>query len=321
MTASVVIPTYNGAPFIREALASVFAQTRLPDEVVVVDDCSPDDTVAVVEAVAATAPVPVRLIRRAKNSGGPALPTNVGVDAARGEWVATLDHDDTFAPTKLADQLRVAEANPDLGLVFGDLTFRGPDAELNRAHEGWFQETVESLPKTPLAGGGFRVASAAAREAVIRSKCFPYTFSNMLFPKAAWRRVGGLDTGTTVSSDLAFLAAVTARADVGYVPAPSAAWLLHPASFYRTGGEYARVRDQLRVYGGLRRAGLSAAARGELRRVVRELAFERAYAERKAGNYRRAAACLWRGMWAAGPWPGAVLELAKLLPQAVVRRV
>ena len=54
---SVVIPTYNALPFIAETLASVFAQTRLPDEVIVVDDCSPDGTVALVELIAARGPL------------------------------------------------------------------------------------------------------------------------------------------------------------------------------------------------------------------------------------------------------------------------
>ena len=93
---SVVIPTYNASPFIRETLASVFAQTRLPDEVIVVDDCSSDGTAALADSLVATAPVPLRIIRLPKNTGGPAAPTNAGIAEASGDIIATLDHDDAF---------------------------------------------------------------------------------------------------------------------------------------------------------------------------------------------------------------------------------
>lgn len=96
MTVSVVIPTYNGARFIRDALESVFAQTQLPDEIIVVDDGSTDDTVEVVKQMTKESPHPVRLIKMTHNSGGPAAPINTGIAAAIGEFIAVLDQDDTF---------------------------------------------------------------------------------------------------------------------------------------------------------------------------------------------------------------------------------
>jgi glycosyltransferase involved in cell wall biosynthesis len=66
---SVVVPTYNGAAFIAEALASVFAQTLPPREIIVADDCSTDDTPTIVKHIASDSPLPIRLIRLEDNSG------------------------------------------------------------------------------------------------------------------------------------------------------------------------------------------------------------------------------------------------------------
>lgn len=319
MTVSVVVPAYQAAAFIGRTLASVAAQTRPPDEVVVVDDGSPDDTAAAARA-AAGGPCPVRVIRLPANSGGPAGPLNVGIEAARGDWIATLDHDDAFPPAKLAALVPLLAAHPGLGLVFGDLVLDGPDPDLNRRAAGWLGAGIAALPKRPLAGGGYRVGAAAATAGVVRSKSFVGTCSNMVFPKAAWRAVGGFDEGTTVSCDLAFLAAVAGRFDLGYVPAPSAVWTLHPNSFYRTASAAARIRDQLRVFGRVARGPLPAGVRAELRAVVRELAFDGAFGLRQAGDYRAAAACLWGAIRITGPWPAGVAGLAKLVPHRATRR-
>lgn len=96
-TVSVIIPAYNAAGFIHHAIESALAQTHRPLEVIVVDDGSSDDTAAV------AARYPVRVIRQA--NGGPGSARNTGVQAARGEWIALLDHDDTWAPDKTRQQL------------------------------------------------------------------------------------------------------------------------------------------------------------------------------------------------------------------------
>ena len=83
LSISVVIPAYNSASFMRETLASVFAQRRQPDEALVVDDASTDGTLALVRELAVTASVPPRLIELPKDMGGPAAPMNVGIEAAR----------------------------------------------------------------------------------------------------------------------------------------------------------------------------------------------------------------------------------------------
>lgn len=93
---SAVIPAYNAARFLPRCLASVFAQTLQPEEVIVIDDGSTDDTAAVAEALGAK-------VFRQPNSGISSA-RNAGVRNASGEWIAWLDADDLWEPEKLERQ-------------------------------------------------------------------------------------------------------------------------------------------------------------------------------------------------------------------------
>lgn len=106
LSISVVIPYFNGSPFIADALASVRAQTLAPLEIIVVDDGSrPEEARALDEA--ARDCVVVHLPR----NRGVSVARNVGVARARGQWIAFLDCDDLWEPRKLELQAAVVEAN------------------------------------------------------------------------------------------------------------------------------------------------------------------------------------------------------------------
>ncbi len=103
---SIVVAAYNAAPFIARAVQSALAQTDVELEVVVVDDCSTDDTAAVVEAFGD------RRIRchRAPRNGGPAAARNLGFSLARHDWVAVLDAADAMSPGRLSTLIAAAQA-------------------------------------------------------------------------------------------------------------------------------------------------------------------------------------------------------------------
>lgn len=103
---SVVIPAYNAAALIGQTIQSVINQTFSDWEIIVVNDCSTDETSFVVEALAERDDR-IKLKTLDKNFGGPAGPRNVGVDLARGDLVAFLDADDIWHPMKLEIQLQV----------------------------------------------------------------------------------------------------------------------------------------------------------------------------------------------------------------------
>jgi glycosyltransferase involved in cell wall biosynthesis len=110
VSVSVVIPTYKSAPWIDATLSSVLNQTYPADslEVIVVDDASPDDTVARARDFLKNRPVKSQVIAREKN-GGVAAGRNIGWRAASGDWIQFLDGDDLLAPHKIALQAEAVE--------------------------------------------------------------------------------------------------------------------------------------------------------------------------------------------------------------------
>jgi len=142
---SVVVAAYNAAGFIDRALASALEQQGVALEVIVVDDCSADATVAVVQAWAAK-DERVRLISSPANQG-PAGSRNLGIAAARGRWIAVLDADDAFRDDRLRRLIELAEMrgaqmvtdnfffyDADTGRSDGVGLARSPDAEIIGPH-------------------------------------------------------------------------------------------------------------------------------------------------------------------------------------------
>jgi glycosyltransferase involved in cell wall biosynthesis len=99
---SVVIPVYNGARYLPEALRSVGEQTVQPDQVIVVDDGSTDDSAQIAEMFPG-----VEVVRQENRGAGAAR--NAGLDRARNEWIAFLDADDVWYPHRLELQMRHLE--------------------------------------------------------------------------------------------------------------------------------------------------------------------------------------------------------------------
>ena len=112
---SVLIPAFNAAATIRETLASASDQSHSNLEIIVVDDGSSDTTAELV-ADAAASDARIQLIRQ--TNGGVASARNAALKAAKGAWIAPLDADDLWHPSKLARQLSCAAANPDCQLVY-----------------------------------------------------------------------------------------------------------------------------------------------------------------------------------------------------------
>ena len=107
MKVSVVMPVYNGMPFLLAAVESILAQTYRDFEFLIVDDGSTDSSRAY---LAGLADPRVRVILHGTNLG-PVAARNRGVAEARGEWVAMMDQDDLAFPTRLEKQLAAARAN------------------------------------------------------------------------------------------------------------------------------------------------------------------------------------------------------------------
>jgi glycosyltransferase involved in cell wall biosynthesis len=112
---SVIMPVYNGSRFISEAIESLLKQSRKDWELIVIDDGSTDSTF---DCVSAFQDPRIRAIRQGNQGEGSAR--NAGLDAARGEYVAFLDADDTYLPNALADLADYLVCHADHDVVYSD---------------------------------------------------------------------------------------------------------------------------------------------------------------------------------------------------------
>lgn len=113
---SIVIPTYNRARVISRAIESALSQTYSETEIIVIDDCSSDNTDEIVSKYCRT-DRRVRFFKAPANLGAGGA-RNLGISEASGDYVAFLDSDDEWLPQKLAEQYRFMRENPEVALCY-----------------------------------------------------------------------------------------------------------------------------------------------------------------------------------------------------------
>lgn len=132
---SVVIPMYNAEKYIGECLESILAQTFKNFEVIVVDDCSSDNSPVIVESFIPKFGGRLTHFSLKKNTGGAGIPRNTGITLARGEYIYFMDSDDKIVPNALEDDFRIAKqynADTVYHTLFYNLSADGTESELAR---------------------------------------------------------------------------------------------------------------------------------------------------------------------------------------------
>lgn len=175
---SVIVPVHNGASLLGRTLESVRSQTYPDLEVVVVDDGSTDHTAAIAERYGATV--------LSQANAGVASARNAGVARSSGRLLAFIDHDDLWAPTKIAKQLEALDNTEDCGFVTCHLRYFF-DGEV----PSWFRGPTDG---TPVPG---------------------FVPSTWLVRRETFERVGGFDSTYTHGSDTDW---VTRAAELGIAP-------------------------------------------------------------------------------------------------------
>ena len=142
---SIIMPTYNRADYIMEALNSIKRQTFKDYEIIVVDDGSTDNTKEIAAACEG-----IRYI--CLDHGGIARARNTAVKAAKGKWIAFLDSDDLWKEDKLQKQVDYLHAHPDCRIVF--TLFRNftdiPEDKLDRRQQDLLQTVIDWCLPTAL---------------------------------------------------------------------------------------------------------------------------------------------------------------------------
>ena len=124
---SIITPCYNASSFISQTIESVLAQSFDDWEMLIVDDCSQDDSSVIIRNYR-DKDSRIRYLRTDKPSGSPTVPRNIGIREAKGRYITFLDSDDVWLPNKLKEQLKVFSGS-DVAIVFSNYEKIGFEGE------------------------------------------------------------------------------------------------------------------------------------------------------------------------------------------------
>ncbi len=204
---SVIIPTYNSTLFIERTVDSVLNQTCVDFELIIINDGSRDATGATLKKLSEK-DSRIKVITT-PNSGGPVVPTNIGITTAKGKYIAFLDHDDEWRPQKLEAVKQAFLYNPHAGFVASNV-------EIYNEQDG---TTVVS--HAPIEGNNVSVND------MIAGKYFN-TFSMLVIRKDILDRVGLLDKNLSVFADYDIIVRMLSSGIVHvFLPEPLVIYRVH----------------------------------------------------------------------------------------------
>jgi glycosyltransferase involved in cell wall biosynthesis len=216
---SVIIPNYNYSKHVGKAIDSVLNQTYQNVEVIVVDDGSTDNSLAVLASYGD------RISVMQQTNEGVSKARNRGVSKAQGKFVAFLDADDIWLPTKIDKQIERFKRETDLGLVHCSMTYIDsedrPIGEITDGMEGWVAEEFLRFERGVVIGAG----------------------STALLPRVVFDEVGGFDPRQSTAADWDFNYRVAKKYKVGFVREPLVLYRQHGTNMH--GNIYVMERDML----------------------------------------------------------------------------
>ncbi len=281
---SVILPVYNREASVSRAIESVFAQTYRPFELIVIDDGSTDGTRRVLERFGS------RITLFTQPHAGAYVARNLGISHASGEFLAFIDSDDAWLPTRLSSQLPLMR-RPEVGLVFGDAVHVLSGVVSKRTS---FRVTPPQRGRVAreFAWGNFipTVTVLVRRRCLDEVRGFPVT-SALSVDYLTWFRIG-------------------LRHELDYVDAPVAEYTVHPAGMSFDLGR--SIEARIALFSGELSSTTDPATRSTLRRLIFNLSLHLALAavRGRAGSvahpmrlaWRTASTVAWLQAW---PWSAA----------------
>ena len=304
MVFSVVVPTYNRAGILPEAIASVLAQTERRFEVLIVDDGSVDDTESRVRELHDPRVSYVRMAH-----AGVSAARNTGIALATGRYVSFLDSDDLWKSDKLATETAFFERHPEVGIVFADL-----EKWDGATYVPSFTRTTEIFSKwlTQAPGGTMVLSPRAMRWCLLQE--VPVKVPSLTVRRDLLTAAGGFDPTWSSSEDWELLLRLASSAPFGYIDRPLAVIRVSPDSLHRLDqerGESAMIELLARERANAADGSTRAAARRGLAVRTKHLAWHYAGAGRRLAG----SAAYVRGFVKTGD-PGLLVRAVVVLARA-----
>lgn len=283
---SVILPIYNGARFVREAIDSVLAQSYRAYEVVIVNDGSLDESEAVIRPYYLNRP---NFKYVAQSNQGVAAARNAGIALAEGELLTLLDQDDLWLPEKLAMQVRYMDEHPEVGLLHTLVGFVDAQSRAMDRVAGWVSECSGWCTEKLLQGNPIAPLTAMFRRSCVAA-------------------VGGFDSACESADDWDLWLRISRHAQVGFLDVVTGLYRYHESNVSKN---VLRMKlAEIRVVEGFVRREGSAASPGEQK-----------VAEAKLGKFYRRAVQLLREAGRDAEASALLRRLFRLRLAAVSRRL
>lgn len=305
---SVIIPTYNSADTLGAAVASVLGQSHPPAQVLVIDDGSTDHTAGILAPWGAR----VEYLRR-PHEGKPAA-LNIGLAHATGDYVAFLDADDIWEPSKLEAQLEFFRSTPTVGACFTNYSTFGAPLEPD---DPFASPRFRALPTRHLGAGRHLLIGPSLVVDFLPPSAVPCRISTLLVRRSCLERTGEFDAGLRYE-DLQMFSRLARFCQWGFLTARLVRRRVHATSLSHSASPAVDAQDHLRVLQTIERwIRLTPAERRCVRAKYAAIAFSAGYHYFRLGDHRQARPFLWAAVRVARTprWLG--LFALTLLPRAV----
>jgi alpha-1,3-rhamnosyltransferase len=288
---TVVVPSYNHAPFIERTLRSIFAQTFPPKKLIVIDDGSKDESIAVIEEVLKDCPFDAEF--KARENLGLCATLNEGLAVTDTGYFAYLGSDDLWLPDFLKEQVALLESRPYAVLAFGHAYLIDEDDNIIDRTDNWTEFADGDMLPLLLRGAIFSSPTVVYRTAALR--------------KYGWNEDARLE-------DYELYLKLCTEGEFARNTKVLSAWRQHgtntsdnfPLMLEEQLAEQDRLAEPLGI------------GREELDRIQKERRFNAVADLVRSGNKREAVSLFWENMGGAGSFGEVVKTAARLaVPQAL----
>lgn len=213
---SVVVPAFNCAAFVGEAVRSALDQSEVQVQVIVVDDGSTDDTPRVLATFGD------RIEVLSQRNAGPGAARNVGMQRAHGDYIAFLDADDLWLPGKVAAQVKHLAAAPGTDAVYSRWHVWVPESDGTYRFPGWATRPVDC-------SAGIAAEASGSLYTSLLLDCHILT-STVLMRRSLMQRLGGFDESLRCGEDYDYWLRMSRQTRIDCIAAVGALYRLSAAS-------------------------------------------------------------------------------------------
>lgn len=218
MSVSVLVPSYNHAPFVERALRSIFAQTRAPEKLIVIDDGSKDESARIIRRVLRDCPFPNKFVER--ENRGLSATLNEGFAGTSGDYFTYLGSDDVWLPTFLEKRIELLNRRKDAVLAFGNAYLIDEKDQVIDNTTDWRVYSEERVLENLLRG-------------------HPPVTTSVVFRRAALENLRWNEN--SILEDYELYLRLTAKGSFAFDETVTAAWRQHG---YNTSGDFGKMMNE-----------------------------------------------------------------------------